>query len=60
MTFTFEASGADNEDRQDKDTPQDKKAIINKTTVSYEDQAGAKYSHTTVCKVGEKNLTNKP
>ena len=53
MTFTFKASGADNEDRKDKDAPQEKRAIVNTTTVSYEDKAGTKYSHTSVHKVGE-------
>lgn len=44
-------TAADKENRQEKDMRQDK--ITNRTIVSYEDRAGAKYSHADVLTVGE-------
>ena len=46
----------DKEDKQDKDMRQDQ--ITNTTTVSYEDRAGAKYSHTKVLIVGKDEESN--
>jgi len=46
----------DKQDKEGKDMRQDQ--ITNSTTVSYEDRAGAKYSHTNVLTVGADEESN--